>query len=59
MGRLVANRGLLQGLIRYGGLAALHGYTPKAAFGAAFEQLAHDLDTTRPCTLLRGIGWTS
>lgn len=55
MGRPVANRAFLQGLIRYGGLAALHGYTPDQARSAmAFEQLARDLGATMPIRIIDG-----
>jgi alpha-maltose-1-phosphate synthase len=54
MGRPVANRGLLQGLIRYGELAALHGYTPQAGFGPVFEQLARDLGASMPVRIIEG-----
>jgi alpha-maltose-1-phosphate synthase len=54
VGRLVANRGFLQGLIRYGGLATLHGYTPQARFGTAFEQLARDLGASMPIHVIEG-----
>lgn len=57
VGRQVANRGFLQGLIRYGGLTTLYGYLPhyvpqKADFGTTFEQLAHDLGATMPVHII-------
>jgi starch synthase len=54
MGRPVANRGFIQGLIRYGGLATLYGYTPKASFGTAFEQLVRELGATTPVRIIEG-----
>ncbi|MFL5236416.1 MAG: glycosyltransferase family 4 protein [Rhizomicrobium sp.] len=51
MGRPVANRGFLQGLIRYGGLERLYGYTPPG-FGSDFEQLARDLGATMPVHII-------
>jgi len=48
MGRSVANRSFLQGLIRYGALEALYGYTQRAQLGTVFEQLARDLGATMP-----------
>ena len=54
MGRPVANRGFIQGLIRYGGLAAFYGYAPKASFGAAFEQLVRELGSTAPVRIIEG-----
>jgi starch synthase len=55
MGRPVANRGFLQGLIRYGNLETLYGYTPqKARLGTAFEQLARDLGATMPVRVIDG-----
>lgn len=53
LGRPVANRGFLQGLIRYGGLETLYGYTPHpASASAAFEQLARDLGATMPVRVI-------
>jgi alpha-maltose-1-phosphate synthase len=54
MGRLVANRGFLQALIRYGGLRTLHGYMPRAHLGTAFEQLARELGATMPIRIIEG-----
>jgi alpha-maltose-1-phosphate synthase len=54
MGRPVANRGFLQGLIRYGGLATLHGYAPGADLGTGFEQLARDLGADIPVRTIEG-----
>jgi starch synthase len=55
MGLPVANQGFLQGLIKYGSLEALHGYTlQQARFGAAFEQLARDLGATMPVRAIEG-----
>jgi alpha-maltose-1-phosphate synthase len=55
MGLPVANRGFLHGLIKYGGLEALYGYTPKQArLGSAFEQLARDLGATMPVRIIDG-----
>src|SRR5438045_841043 len=54
MGRPVASRGFLQGLIRYGGLPMLHGYMPQAGFGTAFEQLARDLGASIPVRIIEG-----
>jgi starch synthase len=54
MGRPVANRGFLQGLIRYGGLTTLCGYTLQAGFGTAFEQLARDLGAGMPVRTIEG-----
>src|SRR3977135_2176813 len=50
LGRLVANRGFVHGLIRfrYGGLATLHGYTPQARFATALERFVRDLGATVP-----------
>jgi len=55
MGRPVANRSFLQGLIRHGELAALHGYTPQQSrFGPAFEKLARDLGAAMPVRIIDG-----
>jgi glycosyltransferase involved in cell wall biosynthesis len=54
MGRPVANRGFLHGLIRYGGLATLYGYTPRAQYGAELEQLAADLGAGMPVRIIEG-----
>ena len=54
LGRLVANREFLHGLIRYGGLATLHAYTPRADLGTAFEKLARDLGATMPIRIIDG-----
>jgi alpha-maltose-1-phosphate synthase len=54
MGRPVASRGFLEGLIRFGGLATLHGYTPRARFEAQFEQLARDLGAGMPVRIIEG-----
>src|SRR5215831_7886536 len=54
MGRAVACRGFLQGLIRFGGLATLHGYTPRAHFEAQFEQLTRDLGAGMPDRIIEG-----
>jgi alpha-maltose-1-phosphate synthase len=54
MGRPVANRGFLQGLIRYGGLATLYGYMPNASSSAAFEQLVGEIDDTMPVRIIEG-----
>jgi glycosyltransferase involved in cell wall biosynthesis len=54
MGRPVANRGFLHGLIRYGRLATLHGYTPRADYGAELEQLASDLGAGMPVRIIEG-----
>jgi starch synthase len=52
MGRPVANRGLLQGLIKYGGLAALHGYTLQPGLSTAFEQVARNLGASVPVSII-------
>ena len=57
MGRPVANRGFMQGLIKYGGLETLYGYAPHAPAGAApagaaFERLARDLGATMPVRVI-------
>ena len=55
MGLPVANQGFLQGLIKYGGLETLHGYTSQQShFGTAFEQLARDLGATMPIRIIDG-----
>src|SRR5215213_8858736 len=54
MGRPVASRGFLQGLIKYGGLATLNGYMPQARFGTAFDQLARDLGADMPVRIIEG-----
>lgn len=55
MGRLVANRSFLQGLIKYGGLETLHVYTPQQTCpGKALEHLARDLDATVPFRIIEG-----
>jgi alpha-maltose-1-phosphate synthase len=54
MGRPVASRGFLQGLIRFGGLPMLHGYMPQARFDALFEQLARDLGGSMPVRIIEG-----
>ena len=55
MGLPVANQGFLQGLIKYGGLETLHGYTSQQPrFGTAFEQLARDLGATMPIRVIDG-----
>jgi len=54
VGRHVANRNFLQGLIRYGGLATLYGYARKQASGTTFEfeSLAHNLGATMPVRII-------
>jgi hypothetical protein len=55
LGRLVANRGFLEGLIKYGDLEMLYGYTTQQAqYGKAFEQLARDLGATMPVGVIDG-----
>ncbi len=55
MGRLVANRSFLQGLIRYGELETLYGYTPQQTrLGTAFEDLARDLGANMPLQIIEG-----
>jgi alpha-maltose-1-phosphate synthase len=54
VGRLVANRSFLQGLIRHGGLATLHGYAPLAGTGEACEQLARCLGAAMPVSIIKG-----
>jgi alpha-maltose-1-phosphate synthase len=55
MGRPVANRGFMQGLIRYGELETLHGYTTQQGrFGKEFEQLARDLGASMPIRVIDG-----
>ncbi len=55
MGRLVANRSFLQGLIKYGGLETLHVYTPQQTLpGKALEHLARDLDAAVPFRIIEG-----
>jgi alpha-maltose-1-phosphate synthase len=52
VGLQVANRGFLQGLIRYGGMTTLYGYMPQQAFGTRFEQLARDLGAAMPVRII-------
>jgi alpha-maltose-1-phosphate synthase len=52
LGRVVGNREFLRGLIRYGGLATLHAYTPRAELGAAFEKLARGLGADMPIRII-------
>jgi glycosyltransferase involved in cell wall biosynthesis len=55
MGRLVANRSFLEGLIKYGGLEMLHAYTPQqACLGTTLEQLARDLNASMPFRVIEG-----
>ncbi len=55
MGRLVANRSFLQGLIRYGGVETLHVYTPQqACLSTALEHFARDLDASIPLHIIEG-----
>jgi starch synthase len=55
MGRLVANRSFLEGLIKYGGQDMLHAYTPQqACLGTALEQLARDLNANMPIRIIEG-----
>ena len=55
VGRLVANRAFLEGLIKYGDLGMLYGYTTQQAqYGTAFEQLARDLGATMPVRVIDG-----
>jgi starch synthase len=55
LGRLVANRSFLEGLIKYGDLEMLYGYTAQQAqYGTAFEQLARDLGATMPVRVIDG-----
>jgi starch synthase len=52
-GLQVANRGFLQGLIRYGGLMTLYGYMPQQArSGTLFEQVARDLGAAMPVRII-------
>jgi hypothetical protein len=48
VGRVVGNRSFLQGLIKHGGMPALHGYTQHAAAGEAFKHLARALGAGMP-----------
>src|SRR4051794_31074970 len=55
MGRPVANRSFLQGLIRHGGLEMLHVYTPRQkCVGTTFEHLARDLGAIMPIHVIEG-----
>lgn len=54
MGRPVANRSFLQGLIKYGRLKTLHGYMSRARFGSEFERLARKLGTITPIHIIEG-----
>jgi starch synthase len=55
MGRLVANRSFLEGLIRYGALETLHAYTPQqTCLGTALEHLARDLNASMPFRIIEG-----
>ena len=55
IGRVVANRNFLEGLIKYGDLEMLYGYTTQQAqYGTAFEQLARDLGATMPVRVIDG-----
>jgi alpha-maltose-1-phosphate synthase len=55
MGLPVANQSILRGLIKYGNLETLHGYTTQQAhFGTAFEQLARELGASMPVRVIDG-----
>jgi hypothetical protein len=55
MGLPVANQGFLQGLIKYGNVETLYGYTSQQTrIGTALEQLARDLGATTPVRVIDG-----